>query len=84
MGILKSVFKIPPFAPIQCCEPITLLDASFAHYSSTLFSGGRSPTSSFSIIFVTDCLKILQNFKCDTLLLPHYDISLNNFWIQKA
>ena len=35
MGILKSVFEISPSLPIQCCEPITLLDASFTYCSST-------------------------------------------------
>ena len=32
--ILKSVFKIPSSPPIQCCKPITLLDASFTYCSS--------------------------------------------------
>ena len=35
MGILKSVFEISPSLPIQCCEPITLFDASFTYCSST-------------------------------------------------
>ena len=61
MGILKRVFKIPPLPLYKCCEPITLLDASFAHYSSTLFRGGRGEKHKivqiavFPIIFVTDC-----------------------------
>ena len=51
--------------------PITLLDASYVHWSSTLFRGGRAEkhkivqTAVFPIIFVTDCLKNLQNLKCD-------------------
>ena len=56
MGILKNVFKIPPplLPPIQYCQPITLLDASFALCSSTLLRGGKGsetqncPNSSFS------------------------------------
>ena len=40
MGILKSVFKVLPLPPplplIQCCELITLLNASFAHCFSIL------------------------------------------------
>ena len=40
MGILKSVFKIPPSPPIQWCEPITYLDASFSHRFSTLLRRG--------------------------------------------
>ena len=59
----------------QFCEPITLLDASFAHCSSTLFRGGRGEkhkivqTAVFPIIFVTDCLQNLLNLKCGILLL---------------
>ena len=73
MGILKSTFKIPPVLPIQCCEPITLLDASFAHCSSTLLRGGRGEKRKIveiavlPKIFVTDCLKNLQNLKCGIL-----------------
>ena len=69
MGILKSVFKTPPLPPIQCCETITLLEASFAHCSSTLLRGGRTEKHKivqiavFPIIFVADCLKNLQNLK---------------------
>ena len=58
MRILKSMFKIPP---LPLCEQITLLDASFAHCSSTLLRGGRGgkhkivQIAVFPIIFVTDC-----------------------------
>ena len=64
-----------PLSPIQCWEPITLLDASFAHCSSTLLRGGRGEKHKivqiavFPIIFVTDCLKNLQSFKYGILLL---------------
>ena len=74
MGVLKSVFKIPP-PSIQCCQPITLLIASFPHCSSTLLRGRSGGTHKvvqiavFPIIFVTDCLKNLQNFNCGILLL---------------
>ena len=73
--ILKRVFKLPPFPLIQCCEPIILLNASFAHCSTTLLRGGRGEKYAivqiavFPIIFVSDCLKNLQNFKCRVLLL---------------
>ena len=56
-------------------EPITLLDASFAHCYSTLLRGGRGEKHKiahiavFPIIFVTDCQKNLQNFMCSILLL---------------
>ena len=72
MGILKSVFKILPL-PYTILEPITLLEASFAHFSSTLLRGGRGEkhkivqTTVFPIIFVTHCLKNLKNFKCGIL-----------------
>ena len=75
-GNFKKCVENFPSPPIQCCEPITLLDASFAHYSSTLSRGGRGEKHKivqiavFPIIFVTDCLKNLQNFKCGILLLP--------------
>ena len=75
MEIIKSVFKIPPPLPIQYCEPITLLDTSFAHYSSTLLIWGRGEKHKsiqipvFPKIFVTDCLKSLQNVECGVLLL---------------
>ena len=74
MGILKSVFKILPL-PYTILEPITLLEASFAHFSSTLLRGGRGEKHKifqiavFPISFPTDCLKHLQNFKCGILLL---------------
>ena len=60
---------------MQCCELITLLDESFAHCSSTLLRGGTGEKHKivqiavFPIIFVTDCLKNLQNFKSGILLL---------------
>ena len=75
MGILKVCLKFPlspytmlrtdniawrKFCPIQCCEPITLLDASFTHCFSTLLRGGRGEKHKivqitvFPIIFVTD------------------------------
>ena len=45
MGILKSVFKVLPLPPplplIQCCELITLLNASFAHCFSILLRERR-------------------------------------------
>ena len=53
--------KSPPSPPIQCCKPTTLLDASFAHCSSTLLRVGRGDKHKivqiavFPIIFVTDC-----------------------------
>ena len=53
----------------------SFLGASFAHCSSTLLGGGRGEKHKiiqmavFPIIFVTDCLKNLQNFKCCYLLL---------------
>ena len=62
-----------PLSPIQCCEPITSLDARFAHCSSTLLRGRRGEKHKtvqiavFPIIFVTDCLKNLQNLKCGIL-----------------
>ena len=46
-----------------------MLDASFTHCSSTLLRGRRGEKHKivqievFPIIFVTDCLKNLQNFK---------------------
>ena len=52
-----------------------MLDASFAHCSSTLLRGGRGEKHKivqitvFPIIFVTDCLKNLQNFTCVILQL---------------
>ena len=52
--------KFPP-PPLQCCELVTLLDASFDHCSSTLLREGRGgkhkivQISVFPIIFVTDC-----------------------------
>ena len=75
MRNLKSVFKHSPSLPTQCCEPIALLDASFAHCFSTLVSRKRGEKSKvvqvavFPITFVTDCLKNQQNFKCGILLL---------------
>ena len=60
MGILKSVFKIPPSPPIQCCELIILLNASFVHCSSTFLRRGRGEKHKivqiavFPIIFVID------------------------------
>ena len=72
MGILKSVFKIPTL-PIY--KPIALLGTSFAQFSSTLLRGERRGKHKivqivvFPIIFVTDCLKNLQNFRCGILLL---------------
>ena len=65
MGILKSVFKIPSLPLKQCCEQIALLDASFAHFYSTLGRGGRGEkhkivqVAVFPIIFVTDCSSIV-------------------------
>ena len=41
MEILKSLFKNPLTPLIQCFEPITKLDANFAHCFSTLLRGGR-------------------------------------------
>ena len=64
---------------MQCCKLIIFLDASFARCSSTLLRWGRGEKHTivqiavFLIIFVTDCLKNLQNFKCGILLL----LSLN-------
>ena len=61
MGILKSVFKNPPFLPIQFCEPITQYNVSFDHFFSTLLRGGRgynrkiAQIEVFPIIFATDC-----------------------------
>ena len=75
MRNLKSVFKNSPSPPIQCCEPIGLLDARFAHCCSTLVSRRRGEKNKvvqvavFSITFFTDCLKNQQNFKCGILLL---------------
>ena len=75
MGILRSMFKNLPSPPIQCCEPIRWLDARFAPCLSPLLRGSRGKTSEivqiavFPIIFVTDCLKNLKNFKCAILQL---------------
>ena len=50
-----------------------MLDESFAHCSSILLRGERGDKHKivqiavFPIIFVTDCLKNLQNLKCDIL-----------------
>ena len=50
-----------PSAPIQCCKPIILLDASFTHCSSTFLRRGRREkhkivqTAVFFLIFVPDC-----------------------------
>ena len=71
----KKCVSSSPSLPIQCCKPITLLDASFAHCYSTLLRGGRGEKHKivqiavFPIIFVTDCLKNLQNDKCGILQL---------------
>ena len=81
MRILKSVFKNPPSPPIQCCEPIALLDASFVHCFSTLLRGGRRQRHEtvliavFPITFVTDCLKKSEKNKCSILQL----VVLNHF-----
>ena len=62
--------------PIQCCEPMTQLDATFAHCYSTLLRLGRVwkhkivQTAVMAIIFVTDCLK-----KCEKLSLVFYSYS---------
>ena len=67
MGIWKSAFKI-------LSSSITLLDASFTHCSPTLLRGGRGEKHKtvqiavFPIIFVTNCLKNLQNLKCGILV----------------
>ena len=56
-----------PLSPY--CEPITLLDASFAHCCSTLLRRGRVEKNKivqiavFLIIFVTVCLKYQQKFE---------------------
>ena len=82
MGILKNMFKNPPSPPIQCCEPATWLDASFAHCFSTLLIERRTEKhelvqiAAFPIIFVTDCLKNLKNFKygiLELVVLNHYE-----------
>ena len=71
MRISKSAFKIPPYP--HCCEPITLLNATFTHCSSTLLRGVRGEKQKtvqkavFPIIFVTNCLKNLQTLKCSIL-----------------
>ena len=58
---------------MQCCEPITLLDASFAHCSSTLLRRGRGEKHKivqiavFPILFANDYLKNLQSLKCGIL-----------------
>ena len=68
MGILKSLFKNTHSRPIQCCEPTTYFDASFAHCFSTLLRGGRKwkhenvQITAFPIIFVTGCLKKSEKF----------------------
>ena len=68
-----------PSPSIQCCKSITLLDAGFAHCFSALLWGGRVEEHKivqialFTIIFLTDCLKYLQYFKCGILLYStHY------------
>ena len=64
MGILEIVFKNSPSPPIQCCEPITQLDARFAHCFSTLSrgeGGGNTKLSKFSHNFC-HCLKKSENF----------------------
>ena len=68
---------LPP--PIQCCEPITSLDASFTRCFSTLLRGGRgqkhqiAQIAVFPIIFVTDCLKKSEKFKCSILQLYFFN-----------
>ena len=55
---LKSPSPPLPFSSIQCCDPITLLDASFDYCNSTLFRRGRGKKHKivqiavFPIIFV--------------------------------
>ena len=65
----------------ELCDFVTWLDTSFAHCSSTLLRGGGGggggrraegekhivQIAVFPIIFVTDCLKNLQNLKCGIL-----------------
>ena len=71
MRILKIVFKISPLH-LYNAEPITLLDASFTHCSSTFLSGGRGEKhkivqiAAFPIT-VTDCLKNQQSFNSGIL-----------------
>ena len=38
---------------MQCCEPTTLLDASFAHCSSKLLRGGRGAFLSLIVVCIT-------------------------------
>ena len=73
----KKCVENSPSPPIQCCEPITLLDASFAHCSSTLLREGRGEKNKivqiavFPIIFVTDYLK-----NCKMLVVVFYSCSI--------
>ena len=64
--------KNSPSPPIQFCKPITLLDASFAHCSSTLLRETRGKKhkivqiAGFPIIFVTECTYLVF-FQTDSL-----------------
>ena len=64
--LLKFQKSLSP--PKQCCEPITKLDARFAHCFSTLLRGGSGEKHEiiqiavFPIIFVTGGLKKSEKF----------------------
>ena len=61
------------------CEPITLLDANFAHCCSTWLRGGSGEKHKivqiavFLIIFLTDCLKNLQKFEVRYFRVVHFE-----------
>ena len=63
----QNSVEISASPPIQCCEPITQLDATFAHCFSTFLRGGRkykqniAQIAYFPMIFFTDCLKKSEN-----------------------
>ena len=69
MGILKKFFKNPPLPLYNVVNPITKLEAGFAHCFTTLLRWGRGGGKKivqivvFPIIFVTDCLKKSKKFQ---------------------
>ena len=71
MRILKSEFEIAPL-PYTMLRTDNIAWASFPHFYSTLLigrTGEKHKKTVVPIIFVTDCLKNLQNFKCGILQL---------------
>ena len=70
-----NCFKNFPSPPMQCCKPITWLKAGFTHSSSTFLRKGRGEKHTivkiavFPIIFSTDSLENLRNFRSGILQL---------------